>query len=157
MPTNPKIELDDLNWHILEVLQTAGRASYAEIGRAVGLSAPAVAERIQKMEDQGVIRGFKAILDPARLGFSIQTIVQLQVNRDYFETTLERLSSFPEVIDCYRTTGTSSLFLLVVFRSMEHMEDFLNQMLQLGEPVSSIVLSHPISDRIFTKALSEGS
>lgn len=153
MPSNQKSDLDQLNWRILDVLQTQGRASFAEIGRQVGLSAPAVAERIQKMEDSGVIEGYKAVLNPTKLGYSIRTIVQLQVKRDVFETTVEKLSNFPEVLDCYRTTGTSSLLILVAFTSMEHMEAFLNEILQFGEPVSSIILSHPIAGRPFTRQL----
>ena len=140
--------MDELNWHILELLQQSGRASYAEIGRQVGLTAPAVTERIQKMEEMGVIKGYRAVIAPEKLGITIRTIIQLQVNRSVFNTTLKKLSDMPEVFDCYRTTGTSSLFLISGFASMQHMERFLNEMLQYGEPVSSIVLSHPISTRV---------
>lgn len=149
MPAKQKEPIDTLSWRILELLQQQGRATYAEIGRVVGLSAPAVAERVQKMEDAGIITGYRATVDPEKLGFAIQTIIQLQVNRDLFASTLKKLEAFDEVLDCYRTTGTSSLFILVAFRSMDHMEQFLNEVLQLGEPVSSIILSHPISGRIF--------
>ncbi len=103
------------------------------------------------MEDAGIITGYRAVIDPVKLGFAIQTIIQLQVNRDLFASTLKKLEAFDEVIDCYRTTGTSSLFMLVAFSSMDHMEQFLNELLQLGEPVSSIILSHPISGRIFRR------
>jgi len=140
--------MDELNWRILEVLQQSGRASYAEIGRVVGLTAPAVTERIQKMEDMGIITGYKAVIDPEKLGITIRTIIQLQVNRSVFNNTLKKLAALPEIFDCYRTTGTSSLFLLAGFTSMHHMEYFLNELLQHGEPVSSIILSHPISNRV---------
>lgn len=140
--------MDELNWRILELLQQSGRASYAEIGRVVGLTAPAVTERIQKMEDMGVITGYKATINAEKLGISVRTIIQLQVNRSVFNNTLKKLAAFPEVFDCYRTTGTSSLFLLAGFTSMHHMEQFLNELLQYGEPVSSIILSHPISNRV---------
>ena len=140
--------MDELNWRILEILQQSGRARYAEIGRIVGLTAPAVTERIQKMEDMGIITGYKAVIDPSKLGIEIRTIIQLQVNRNVFSTTLKKLAACPEVFDCYRTTGTSSLFILAGFTSMAHMERFLNDLLQFGEPVSSIILSHPISNRV---------
>ena len=131
--------MDELNWRILEVLQQSGRASYAEIGRIVGLTAPAVTERIQKMEDTGVIKGYRAVIDPEKLGISIRTIIQLQVNRAVFNNTLKKLEALPEIFECYRTTGTSSLFILAGFTSMPHMERFLNELLQHGEPVSSII------------------
>ena len=140
--------MDELNWRILEVLQQSGRASYAEIGRKVGLTAPAVTERIQKMEDMGVIKGYRVVIDPEKLGISIRTVIQLQVNRSVFNNTLKKLEAFPEIFECYRTTGTSSLFLLAGFTSMHHMERFLNELLQYGEPVSSIILSHPISNKV---------
>lgn len=149
MPSNQKNEIDALNWRILEVLQKQGRATYAEIGRLVGLSAPAVKERVLKMEDAGIIQGYRAVLNPEKIGYPIQTIIQLQVNRDRFAAALKILQAMPEVIDCYRTTGTSALFMIVAFKSMHHMEEFLNEVMQIGEPVSSIVLSHPISGHVF--------
>lgn len=149
MPLNQKDLLDDMNWRILEMLQKTGRASFAEIGRAVGLSAPAVKERVQKMEDEGLIQGYQVVLDPEKLGFPIRTIVQLQVNRNLFPAAIKALQAKPEVIDCYRTTGTSSLLMVTAFTSMHHMEEFLNEMLHFGEPVSSIVLSHPVSQHIY--------
>ena len=140
--------MDELNWRILEVLQESGRASYADIGRSVGLTAPAVKERIHKMEDMGIIKGYRAVIDPEKLGITIRTVIQLQVNRSVFNNTLQKLTALPEIFDCYRTTGTSSLLLLAGFTSMPHMERFLNELLQYGEPVSSIILSHPISNRV---------
>ncbi|MFK7844128.1 MAG: Lrp/AsnC family transcriptional regulator [Rhodothermales bacterium] len=146
---NSKNQIDDLNWHILSLLQKQGRASYAEIGRAVGLSAPAVTERVQKMEDAGIIKGYKVVLDPEKLGYNTRSIVHLQVDRNLFDTAIKKLKDMPEVLDCFRTTGTSSLIILAAFTSMHHMEQFLNALLEMGEPVSSIVLSHPISGRTF--------
>ncbi len=148
MPVNQNSAIDELNWRILEILQKRGRASYAEIGREVGLSAPAVTERVQKMEDAGIIQGYQAVIDPEKLGYSIQTIISLQVNRDYFTPTIKKLEALPEVLDCYRTTGTSALILIAAFTSMQHMQTFLDELLQIGEPVSSIVLSHPIRNRV---------
>ena len=147
MPSNPKNTIDGLNWRILEILQKRGRASYAEIGREVGLSAPAVTERVQRMEEAGVIQGYQAVIDPEKLGYPIQTIISLQVNRDYFTPTIKKLEAMPEVLDCYRTTGTSALILIAAFTSMQHMQEVLDELLQMGEPVSSIVLSHPIRQK----------
>ncbi len=147
MPSNPKNIVDGLNWRILEILQKRGRASYAEIGREVGLSAPAVTERVQRMEEAGIINGYQAVVDPEKLGYAIQTIISLQVNRDYFTPTIKKLEAMPEVLDCYRTTGTSALILIAAFTSMQHMQEVLDELLQMGEPVSSIVLSHPIRQK----------
>ena len=140
--------MDTLNWRILEILQQEGRASYAEIGRIVGLTAPAVKERVQKMEELGIINGYKAIINPEKLGIAIRTVIQFQVSRMVFSSAVKKLAAFPEVFECYRTTGASSLMILAGFTSMHHMERFLNDLLQFGEPVSSIILSHPISNKV---------
>ena len=151
MPSDARKLLDDLGWRILEALQENARMSYSELGRQVGLSAPAVAERIQKMEETGIILGYRAVVAPRPIGYSIQTIVQLQVTRDHFIEVIDHLKSMPEVLECHRTTGTSSLVLKVALTSIAHMESFLNELLRFGEPVSSIVLSTPIPQRIFRK------
>ncbi|MFQ5568369.1 MAG: Lrp/AsnC family transcriptional regulator [Rhodothermales bacterium] len=151
MPSDPKRLLDDLGWKILEALQDNARLSYSEIGRHVGLSSPAVAERVQKMEEQGIIAGYRAVVAPEHIGLPILTIVHLQVNRDQFTEVIARLRTLPEVLECHRTTGTSSLVMKVALTSIAHMESFLNELLRFGEPVSSIVLSTPIRERIFRK------
>ncbi|MEM8488178.1 MAG: Lrp/AsnC family transcriptional regulator [Bacteroidota bacterium] len=141
--------MDELNGRILAHLQKQGRASYAQIGRSVGLSAPAVKERVQKMEDAGIITGYRAMVDPEKIGYTTRSIVHLQVDRNLFGPAIKKLDAMPEVLECYRTTGTSSLIMLTTFSSMAHMEQFLNRLMEIGEPVSSVVLSHPIKGKIF--------
>lgn len=151
MPLNPQRLLDDLGWSILKALQTNARMSFSELGRRVGLSAPAVADRVQKMEEAGIIQGYRAIIAPDKIGLPILSIVHLQVERDQFKEAIDKLNGLPEVLECHRTTGTSSLIIKVAVASIAHMETLLNEMLSLGEPVSSLVLSSPIQERIFEK------
>ena len=143
--------LDDIGWHILEILQEDARLSYAEIGRRVGLTPPAVAERVQKMESAGVIRGYRAVVDPAQIGLPIQTFVHLQVERAQFREVIEVLRGFDEVLECHRATGSSSLIVRVAVSSIAHMERLLDRLLRYGEPVSSVILSTPIQRRVFRR------
>ena len=143
--------LDEINWHILEILQEEARLSYAAIGRRVGLSAPAVAERVQKMEEAGVIRGYRADVDPAEVGLPIQTFIHLQVEREQFLEVIDVLREFPEVLECHRATGSSSLIVRVAVASIGHMEGLIDRLLRYGEPVSQVILSSPIERRSFRR------
>lgn len=152
MPTNQKEDLDPLSWKILEALQEDARLSFAALGRRVGLSPPAVAERVQKMEDAGVILGYQARIDPARIGLGVEAIVHLQVPRMHYEKVVNVLVTFPEVQVCHRTTGKHALILRIAVTSMLHLESFLDRLMHYGEPETAMILSTPISSRPFKQA-----
>ncbi len=103
--------LDDLNWHILEQLQTDGRMPAVEIGRRVGLSAPAVADRIQKLEDLGYIKGYQTLLDLDKLGLTIRAMVSYKNTRLKHSELIQLISSIPEVLEWYTVTGNYSVLL----------------------------------------------
>lgn len=149
MSSTLKRSLDELDWKILDALQHDARLSYSEIGRRVGLSAPAVSERVKKMEDAGIITGYRAVVDPEQIGLPIKVFIHLQVDRDRFSEVVDRVRDFPEVLECHRTTGRSSLILKVAVSSIDHMEALIDELMRFGEPVSSIVLSTPIRQRTF--------
>src|ERR1035438_2801021 len=100
-------ELDGTGWHILEELQKNGRLSFAELGRRVGLTLPAVAERVRKMEDAGIITGFRAEIDPAKIGLPIVALIRISVG-DVFARVAQAVISMPEVLECHRGTGADS-------------------------------------------------
>lgn len=139
--------MDPIDRHILDELQRDARLSFAELGRRVGLSPPAVSERVARLEADGVITGYHAAVDVARLGRPVQAVLHLQVDRARYGRALERVQELDEVLTCRRTTGSSSLLMVVAVASMEALEVLIDRLLPLGEPVTQMVLSTPIARR----------
>ena len=142
--------MDAIDHRLLDELQRDARLTFAELGRRVGLSPPAVSERVARLEADGVVTGYHAALDPARLGRPVQAVLQLQVDRARYGRALEKVQELDEVLTCYRTTGSSSLLMIVAVASMEAMEALIDKLLPLGEPVTQMILSTPIARRPVT-------
>jgi Lrp/AsnC family transcriptional regulator, leucine-responsive regulatory protein len=143
--------LDKIGWHILEELQQNGRASFAELGRRVGLTLPAVAERIRKMEDAGIITGFRADVDPARIGLPIAAFIRISVAGDVYARVAQAVLSMPEVLECHRGTGADSFTLKVAVESVQHLERVIDKLTPFGTTSTSIVLSTLVKNRNFTR------
>lgn len=136
--------LDDIDWRILAELQRDGRLSFNELSRRVLLSAPAVADRIRRLESRGVITGYHAHVDPARAGLAVTALVRLQC---YGPTCLLRDDTEmrrPEIRQLLRVTGDACCVLLVAVASMEHFEDLIDRLAEHGRPASTMVLSSPV-------------
>ena len=148
-----QLSLDEIDWKILEALQDDARSSYAQIGRMVGLSTPAAAERVRRIEDAGIITGYHAEVDFAKLGLPMCVVVRLSVAGG--ETPLLRVvkaaKSFPEVLECHRVTGSDSFILRAHVCSIEHLESLINRLYPLGTTTTSTVLSSPIRRRTIRK------
>src|SRR6266571_8569099 len=97
--------LDDIGWRILRELQENGRISYSELGRRVGLTPPAVAERMRRMEEAGVIRGYRAEVDPSKLGYPIEAFIRVSARAASRTEIADIVEGFPEVLECHRVTG----------------------------------------------------
>src|SRR5690606_6398707 len=106
--------LDSLNWKILQALQQNARMSFSEIGRKVGLTSPAVAERVKKMEDKGIIKGYKVQVSYNKTGHQLKAIITLKVFMGRLKPFLDKVGEFREVINCYRITGNENIILEVV-------------------------------------------
>jgi Lrp/AsnC family leucine-responsive transcriptional regulator len=141
---NPKI--DELNWKILKQLQDNARESFANIGRNVGLTAPAVAERVKKMEDLGIIQGYKAKVSHALTGHQLKAIITLRAFMGKLKPFLAVVINLEEVINCYRITGNENIVMEVVLKDQFHLEKFIDQLIQYGETRTHIVLSQVISN-----------
>lgn len=147
--------LDDIGWHILRELQLDARLSFHEIGRRVGLSAPAVAERVRKMEDGGIITGYGAKVDARKAGFSITAIIRITTLKIALPQRADELTAiFPELLECHRVTGTDSYILKVIVTSIAHLEQVINRLVPYGEPATSIVLSSIVSGEIIKQEAS---
>lgn len=141
------MEMDKLNWAILTVLQENSRLSFAEIGRQVGLSAPAVAERVQKLEDAGVIKGYGVSLDLSKLGYTLQALISFKAHAGKLPRFLQLLQTKPEVRECYRVTGSECLVMKVAVQQAQDLEQLINLFVEYGEPTTSVILSSPVSSK----------
>ena len=145
------MEMDTISWHLLDLLQQDARLSYAELGRRVGLSPPAVADRVQRMEEAGLITSYRAVVDPAKLGRPVKAILHLQVDRTHFQRSLQQIQAFPEVLVGYRTTGSSCLVMHVAVASMDALQALIDRLMPFGEPVTQMILSTVVPHRPLTK------
>ncbi len=133
--------LDALNWNILQCLQENARQSNVEIARKVGISSPAVSERIKKMEDTGVISGYKTIVSPFEVGYQFKAIITLRAFMGKLKPFLQKVKKYDEVINCYRITGNENVVLEVILKNQQHLEYFIDQLINYGETKTQIVLS----------------
>ena len=139
--------LDSVNLRVLDELVSDGRIAMAELGRRVGLSAPAVAERVQRLERAGVIAGYRAELDPRALGFSVSAIVRIRPAPGQLQRIPEVARETPEVAECHRITGDDCYLLRLHLRSIDDLEDVLDRFTPYGLTTTSIVHSTPVPRR----------
>ncbi|HLJ36464.1 MAG TPA: Lrp/AsnC family transcriptional regulator [Ktedonobacteraceae bacterium] len=148
--------LDSTGWLLLQELQLNARLSFSELGQRVGLSAPAVADRIHRMEEAGIITGYRAEVNTSKLGLPVKAIIRLgSVAGQSCTTVALRVSEIPEVIECYRVTGSDSVIIKVVATSVTHLERIIDQLSLYGLPTTSIVLSKPIQKQTITREMVE--
>ncbi|TRO63983.1 Lrp/AsnC family transcriptional regulator [Christiangramia sabulilitoris] len=138
--------MDKLNWAILEELQKNARVGFAEIGRKVGLTSPAVAERVRKMEDSGIIDSYHVHLSHQKAGYQLRAIITLRAFTGRLKAFLETVKEYPEVINCYRITGNENIIMEVVLRDQVHLEKLIDKLITYGETRTHIVLSNVIKD-----------
>ncbi len=140
------IKMDALNWKILNLLQQNARESFANIGRSIGLTAPAVGERVKKLEDAGILLGYNATVSHSLTGHQLKAIITLRAFMGKLKPFLVLVSTFDEVINCYRITGNENIVMEVVLKDQFHLEQFIDKLIQYGETRTNIVLSHVISN-----------
>ena len=142
-------ELDDVAWRILEALQQNARQPFAEIGRQVGLSTPAVAERVHRLEEAGVITGYHVALDIAKLGVPIRVLVRLTIPGGDLQIvrSVAAIKELPEISRCHRITGDESFVIEAHVVSIRHLEALIDKLSALGATSTSTVLSSPVQRR----------
>ncbi|MEU7161812.1 Lrp/AsnC family transcriptional regulator [Streptomyces chrestomyceticus] len=138
---------DATDWRILDVLQRNGRAGYAELARAVSMSASAVTERVRRLEEAGVISGYAAVVDPARVGLSVLAFVRLRYPNGGDAAFHGLLESTPEILEAHHVTGDDCFVLKVAARSMKHLEEVAGRIGVLGAVTTSVVYSSPLPRR----------
>jgi Lrp/AsnC family leucine-responsive transcriptional regulator len=139
--------MDATSRRILQELQTDGRLTIAELGRRVNLSAPAVAERVQRLERDGVITGYHAAVDPAKVGYPLAAIVRIAPATRQLDKIREIARESPEVVECHRITGEDCFFLKFHLRSIDELEPLLDRFTPYGRTTTSLIHSSPVAGR----------
>ncbi len=138
-------KIDNFDQKILQLLQQDARISHAEIGRQVHLSQPAVSERIKRLEAAGVIRGYRADINPKALGYQITAMIRIstQQGRPYAEF----VARCPEIIDCYTVTGEDGAVMRVLATDVEHLQRVINELNAFGSTSTAIVLTTHVAGK----------
>ena len=140
--------VDDIDRKVLTELQHDSRISYAELGRRVGLTTPAVIERVRKLEDAGVITGYRAEIDPAKVGLPITAFVRMSITGVDYSHIIEVAEQSEEVLECHRGTGGDSFIMKVAVSSVEHLQQIIDKLTPYGITTTAIVLSSPVKRRV---------
>ena len=138
---------DDTDLRLLEELQQDARLSLAELGRRVGLSSPAVADRLRRLEDEGVIRGYRAEIDPRKLGYTLGVHLRIRPNPRTIEVVADVARQSGEVVECHRVTGDDCFVMTAYVRDVEHLEELIDRFTPHGQTTTSIMQSSPVPRR----------
>jgi Lrp/AsnC family leucine-responsive transcriptional regulator len=139
--------VDRTNRLLLAELQLDARVSVAELGRRIGLSASSVSERLQRLERDGVISGYRALIDPRTLGFSLTAIVRIRPSSGQLARVADIARGTPEVVECHRITGDDCFFMKMHVRDVEHLEEAIDRFTSFGQTTTSILQSSPVPGR----------
>jgi len=148
MASQTQRPLDALDWQILRELQQEARLSYNALARRVGLSAPAVAERVRRLEEAGVIVGYRAEVDPAKVGLQVMAVVQLHCAPGKCLLKTASAADYPEILEVLKVSGPYCTVLKVVAASIPHLEQFFERLGQHGELQTSMVWSSALNRRV---------
>ena len=139
--------LDAVDEALLSELQADARLSLAELGRRVGLSSPAVADRLRRLEAGGAIAGYRAEVEPAALGYALTSIVRIRPSPRQIAKVADLARATPEVVECHRITGEDCFFLKAHVRDVHHLEELIDTFTPFGQTTTSIVQSSPVPPR----------
>jgi len=137
--------LDDIGWKIVVELQQDARIPFAELGRRVGLSTPAVAERVRRLEDAGIIVGYHAEVDHSKLGFPLLAFVRVNVLGHELSRFTKKADERPEVLEVHRVTGAESFIIKVAVRDQAHLEKVIDSLMPYVATTTSMVLSSSLT------------
>lgn len=136
--------LDEIDRLLIGMLQSNARLTFKELGQAVHLSSTATAERVRRLEDAGVIAGYAARVDPARVGIPIRTFIRLRMSAEKYPRFLALAEELPEILECHHVTGDDSFLIQAVVASMQALEGLIARVSPFGETATALVLSTPL-------------
>jgi Lrp/AsnC family leucine-responsive transcriptional regulator len=140
--------LDSIGWNILRELQRNARTPFTELGRRVGLTTPAVMERIRRMEEADIITGYRAEVNNQKIGYPILAFVRVSVVGDFMPRIMRVAEDASEVLECHRVTGSDSFIMKVAVGSVDELQTVIDRMTPYVATTTSIVLSTIVADRI---------
>jgi Lrp/AsnC family leucine-responsive transcriptional regulator len=140
--------IDEIDRKLLKELQLDARTSYAELGRRVGLTTPAVIERVHKLEDAGIIIGYRAEIDMSKVGLPITAFVRMSITGVAYSHIIEVAERSNEVLECHRATGEDSFIMKIAVASVEHLQEVIDRLTPYGITTTTIVLSSPVKSRV---------
>jgi Lrp/AsnC family transcriptional regulator, leucine-responsive regulatory protein len=148
-------EFDKNDWIIIKLVQSDARVSFAEVGRQTGLSAPAAAERLRRLEDAGVVLGYHARVNPDRLGLGMLAFIEMRVNRSEYQRFEKAIHKLAWILECHHVAGRASFYLKVAVPNPAGLELLIGHLSQFGETATSLVLSTVLDRREFYHEVSD--
>ena len=145
--TGPFALLDTVNRRLLRELATEPRITMSALARRVGMSAPAVTDRVQRLEQAGVITGYRAEISPAALGLPVTAFVRIRPTAGQLPKIAELAAATPEVSECHRISGEDCFLIKIHAGAIEDLEAILDRFLTYGQTTTSIVVSTPVPPR----------
>lgn len=138
---NSNSTLDQTDYTLLQELVEDGRIPWSELGRRVGLTAPAVATRVARLEESGIISGYRAVVDLSKLGRSTLVFLRIRIRDQRMENARKIIKGIPEIIECYRVTGEDCYIAKAAVESTSSLEGLVDRLMVIGDPITNIVLS----------------
>lgn len=149
-------KIDETDGALLMALQQDARLSFAELGRRVGLSPPAVAERVRRLEEAGMLLGYRAIVDPKMMGLELRVLIDLSTSPQQYPAVISFMESCEAIQNAHHVTGGASFRIEAFVPSIMALEDLVGQLSLYGQTKTSIVLSSPVQKTLFSHPLSQG-
>lgn len=133
--------MDITDCRIIEILQDDGRISMKDLGKIVGLTSPAVSERVKRLEEAGVIQGYKAIVNPDKLGRVIKSFINIALPSENYQEFISYARQDNRIVECHHITGEDCLLLKVIVKDMYELEQVIDKIKQVGKTKTSVILS----------------
>lgn len=139
--------MDVTDHKIIDILQKDGRISMKDLGKIVGLTSPAVSERVKRLEESGVIQGYKAIVNPDKLGRVIKSFINIALPSKNYQDFIEYAQKDNRIVECHHITGEDCLLLKVIVKDMYDLEQVIDKIKQVGKTKTSVILSTIIESK----------
>ncbi|WHH58860.1 Lrp/AsnC family transcriptional regulator [Petroclostridium sp. X23] len=136
--------MDSIDYRIIRLLQKNGRLSMKKLGELVSLTPPAVAERVKKLEETGVICGYRAVINPEKLGKIIKAVVNISMKPEKRNEFLKLVAENPNIVECHHVTGSYSMTIKAIFKETVELESLIGKLQQFGHTETLIILSSPL-------------
>lgn len=135
------------NAELLRLLRDDPRATVSELARRVGMSAPAVRERLQRLEEVGVIQGYRLTIDPAALGYPIAVLIRMRPLPGKVSKVAQLAESLPQVVECHRITGDDCFYIKAHIEALDQLDRLQERFAAYGQTTTSIIQSSPVPPR----------